>query len=224
MTCSLLVLRPEPGASATVARAGAEGLSARAYPLFAVQPVAWEPPDPAQFDAILFTSANAMRHGGAALQHYLHLPAFAVGKATGDVACAAGFGPVHSGASDVTEVLAELATAGHRTIFHPAGREVRDADPGGLFITRTCVYASVEAGDATGLAAMLEDSSIVLVHSPRAGARLAALVGPEARSIHHVVAISPAAQEATGGGWASTQAAAMPDDKALLALAAKLCQ
>ena len=62
----VVVLRPEPGASATLARAKAAGIDAVAIPLFEVVPVAWDAPDPSSVDALLLTSANAARHGGAA--------------------------------------------------------------------------------------------------------------------------------------------------------------
>ena len=41
----MLVLRPEPGASATVAKARERGLDAVVMPLFTVEPVAWEAPE-----------------------------------------------------------------------------------------------------------------------------------------------------------------------------------
>ena len=40
----VLVLRPEPGASATVERARARGLDAFAVPLFAIEPLDWDVP------------------------------------------------------------------------------------------------------------------------------------------------------------------------------------
>lgn len=220
----LVVLRPEPGASASVARAAQGGLQALAYPLFTIRPVAWTPLDAAKFDAILFTSANAVRHGGEGLSRYRHLPVFAVGQATADAAVAAGFGHCVAGGTDVAAVLRCLAQAGHRNIFHPAGKDVRDVDTGALHVTRVMVYASDDSGDADGLAAVLHGECVVLVHSPRAGGRLAELVAPDVRPRHHVVAISPAAMAAAGTGWASVCAADRPDDTVLLALAAKLCQ
>ena len=57
----VLVLRPEPGASATVERARELGLDAVAVPLFEIEPVAWEAPEAARFDGLLLTSANAVR-------------------------------------------------------------------------------------------------------------------------------------------------------------------
>ncbi|HEY0269506.1 MAG TPA: uroporphyrinogen-III synthase, partial [Sphingomonas sp.] len=63
MSRPLLVLRPEPGASATVAAAQAMGLEAIAAPLLTVRPLGWSLPDDPP-EAVLMTSANAARHGG----------------------------------------------------------------------------------------------------------------------------------------------------------------
>ena len=43
----VLVLRPEPGASATVKRARERGLEAIAIPLFEIETVAWDVPEAA---------------------------------------------------------------------------------------------------------------------------------------------------------------------------------
>jgi uroporphyrinogen-III synthase len=60
----VLVLRPEPGASATVERARERGLSAIPIPLFEIQSLEWDAPDPAGFEGVLLTSANAVRFAG----------------------------------------------------------------------------------------------------------------------------------------------------------------
>ena len=82
----LLVLRPEPSASATVERARRRGLDAIAMPLFEIEPIAWTAPEAARFDALLITSANALRCGGEELQSLRGLPVYAVGEATADAA------------------------------------------------------------------------------------------------------------------------------------------
>ena len=87
----VIVIRPEPGCSATVAAARAAGLEAHGFPLQEVAPVAWESPDSGSFDVILAGSANVFRHGGAALRKFLSLPVHAVGQATAEAARAAGF-------------------------------------------------------------------------------------------------------------------------------------
>ena len=62
----ILVLRPQPGADETAARARALGLELVVAPLFAVAPLAWTPPDPAGFDAVMLTSASAARQAATA--------------------------------------------------------------------------------------------------------------------------------------------------------------
>src|SRR5436853_459962 len=87
----VLVLRPEPGATATLAKARAQGLEAVAVPLFNVERVAWELPDASSFDGLLLTSANAVRCGGEKLQELRGLKVYAVGEATAEAARDAGF-------------------------------------------------------------------------------------------------------------------------------------
>ena len=82
----VIVLRPEPGASETVARARELGLDAVAIPLFEVEAVEWTAPEAGGFDGLLLTSANAIRHGGDQLQSLRGLPVYAVGKATSEAA------------------------------------------------------------------------------------------------------------------------------------------
>ena len=104
----ILVLRPEPGASATVKRARERGLDAIAIPLFEVEPIAWEVPEVASYDALLLTSANAVRHGGEGLQELRALPVHAVGEATAEAAREAGFCIASTGDADVERLLGSI--------------------------------------------------------------------------------------------------------------------
>ena len=87
----LLILRPEPGASETAARAKAIGLEPVVAPLFEIIGVAGPPVEPGRFEAVLLTSANGARHAPAGLTV---LPCFAVGERTAAAARSAGFGEV----------------------------------------------------------------------------------------------------------------------------------
>ncbi|URW75719.1 uroporphyrinogen-III synthase [Sphingomonas donggukensis] len=200
------VLRPEPGNAATAARLIAAGLTPVRLPLFEVRACDWTPPDPAQFDALLVTSANAIRHGGAGLAALHSLPVRAVGEATATAARAAGFRVESVGTGGVADVPR------HGRLLHLAGRE-HHALPG---VETVVVYASDPlTPDLAPLA-----GAIALVHSPRAAARLAALV--TARATITLAAISPAAAAAAGTGWRHVAVAARPSDAALVALAAVL--
>ena len=64
-------------------------------------------------------------------------------------------------------------------------------------------------------------NGVALIHSPRAGGRFAELV--DDRASVAIGAISQAAADAVGRGWAAVEVAQEPNDEALLALAAMLC-
>jgi uroporphyrinogen-III synthase len=216
----LVVLRPEPGGHATVERARAIGLEAFAMPLFAIEPVAWRMSDPSDFDALLLTSANAVRQGGAGLERLRTLPAYAVGEATAVAARDAGFEVVGEGNGGVERLLGSIP---HDVrLLHLCG-EHRTNTAATQAMTAVPVYRSVALPPSDGLRSV--EGQVVAVHSPRAGRRLAELVdqaGIDRASIR-IAAISVAAAEAAGDGWAKREAAEAPDDAALLALAARLC-
>src|SRR3546814_7933926 len=69
----------------------------------------------AEFDAIMLTSANALLHGGPQLDRFKHLPAFAVGEATGEAAREAGFTVAAAGRSDVNALVKIVARSEEHT-------------------------------------------------------------------------------------------------------------
>ena len=210
----LVLLRPESGLSASAAAARALGLKVIECPLFVVVPVAWQAPPPEQFDALLLTSASAVRHAGDGLAAYRALPALAVGAATAEAARAAGLMVERVGDGSVTDLLAAEPT--ERRLLHLAGQHITEP---GRAMTVVAVYASIEIADAV-LPPL--GNTVIAVHSPRAANRLAALAHD--RSGATVAAISIAAAAACESGWAAIETAAAPNDSSLLALAARLCQ
>jgi len=219
MTRPLLVLRPEPGASATVAAARAMGLEAIAAPLFAIAPVGWSLPA-ALPEAVLLTSANALRHGGARLSALTGLPAYAVGAATAEAARQAGFGRIVAGGGDAGAILALARRDGVGSLLHLAGREHRDVVPHDISIDRRIVYAAEAVDRLPAAARGALPEAIALLHSPRAARLFARLADPAGIAI---AAISPATLAAAGPGWRLAEAAEDPTDASLLAVAAKLC-
>ncbi len=221
----LLVLRPELGAAATVERARALGLEACAAPLFTIAPLAWDAPDPRAHDALMLTSAQALRHAGDALGLYRALPAYAVGEASAAAARAAGFGAVHAGPSDADALLADMARAGITRPLHLAGREHIAAAHPALTITRRIVYAA-EPVAALPLTARdaLAAGAVALLHSPRAAAVFARLADQAglAREPLAIACLSPAVAAAAGGGWRTVAIADRPREPALLAAAAAI--
>lgn len=211
----LLVLRPEPGNRATIERAQSMGLEARACPLFGIEAVNWTSPDPNGFDALLFTSANALRHGGEALATLTALPVLAVGRATAEAAKSSRFNVTMTGSDDVQALLEALP--GAQRLLHLTGADHRHLETRHAVET-IIVYASI----ALEAAIIPSGEFVALVHSPRAGARLAALA-PDRGKVS-IAAISARAAAACGPGWVATAVSAQPDDSALLAVAARLCQ
>ena len=212
----LLILRPEPSAGATVERARALGLNAIAVTLFEVEPVAWGAPEAGSFGGLLLTSANAVRMGGEGLKALRGLKAYAVGEATADAAREAGFDIASTGDEGVDRLLGSIEP--ELKLLHLCGEDRREPAGAKQQITPVIVYRArpVERPDL-GAA----PGSVALIHSPRAGRRLAELVSE--RGSIAVAAVSEAAAEAVGEGWREVAVAEHPTDDALLALAASLC-
>lgn len=208
----LVVLRPEPGATATADKARALGLEVRLHPLFVAEPVGWTLP-PGSFDALLITSATAIRLAG----NLPRLPVHAVGEASAAVARAAGLEVVTVGPSGVKGLLERLPSG--VKLLHLAGEERVEPMGAAHAITSVTVYrmTPLPLPDAA-----LIERAVALVHSPAAGRRLAEV--SVARERVRVAAISPAAAAACGAGWEHCWAADAPNDPALLSLAAKLCK
>jgi uroporphyrinogen-III synthase len=210
----LLLLRPEPGLSASAERAGELGLEVIACPLFRATAVEWRAPDPADYDALLLTSANAVRLGGPELAKLQDLPVHAVGEATAAAAREAGFRVESIGGGNAVDLLAGLPRS--ERLLHVAGEDHRNI--GDRPIDRRIVYRSAVIIDPQ-LPAL--QGVVAAVHSPRAGQRLAELA--RSRKTTAIAAISAAAAAACGTGWERVEVSGEPNDNSLLALAASLC-
>jgi uroporphyrinogen-III synthase len=213
----IAILRPEPGASKTLRRAADQGLEAIKLPLFEIEPVEWTPPDPSDFDGLLVSSANAIRFAGDGLEQLKSLQVYAVGPASAEAARKAGFEIAKMGAAQLLGLLRTVDP--DLRLLHLAGEDRIALRRAWQKIAVVPVYRAraVEGVDAGSI-----DGSVALVHSPRAGARLAEVACN--RSTIAVAAISPAAAEACGEGWESVSSVARPSDVGLLALAARLCE
>lgn len=151
----LLLTRPEPAASETRARLEAAGHDVVLAPLLVFAPTRPLPEPQGPFQAVLATSANALRAiAGSALAGRLSGSLLlAVGERTAEAAQAAGFDAVP--AAGTAEALADLAV--HR--LDPNGLPVLVLEPrdrscdlagrleaAGFRVERACVYA-MEAVD-----------------------------------------------------------------------------
>lgn len=218
MTRPLAVLRPEPGNAATARRIEALGLQAVRLPLFEVRALPWSPP-PGDFDALMLTSANAVRFGGAGLAALRHLPVLAVGAETAGAARCAGFDVMAAGETDAAALVALARERGIARALYLGGRE-RSIAAGGPVAQAIPVYAS----DALAIAPRRLrdlDGAIALLHSARAATRIGDLFATHGmpRSSLTLAAFSLGVAAAAGPGWASVAVAAAPNDAALIAAA-----
>jgi len=220
MSRAIAVLRPEPGNRVTAAAIEAAGRTVIRLPLFAAGPVDWTAPDPAGFDALLLTSANAVRHGGPQLAALRGLPVHAVGKVTAEAARRFGFDVVQVGTGGAAELVAAAEAMGVARALLLGGRE-RMLDVGGVVARAITVYASEPLDIAPDQAVRLR-GAVALIQSARAGARLAELVAPDHRAIISIAAISARAAEAAGPGWRRIATAPDTHPDTLIALALQL--
>ncbi len=225
---ALLVIRPEPGNARTLAAARALGLDARAVPLFVVEAIAWEPPDPARFDALLLGSANALRHGGAALARYAGLPVYAVGATTAAAARAAGFAVAACGEGGLSALLPRLVADGRNCVLRLSGEAHVPLDPSeGVGIETAVVYAARPVPLPAG--AVPIHGAVVALHSGEAARHFAAecdRLGLDRGRIA-LACLAPRVAAAAGEGWADKCVAPTPHragEAALLALARDMCQ
>lgn len=221
----IAVIRPQPGCDASVAALREMGLKARGFPMFAVEPVAWEPPPPVAFDALLIGSANALRHGGGALRAYAGKPAYAVGKTTAAAARAAGLEVVAAGEGGLQELFARLGP-GHRNLLRLCGADrVELAVPPGITVIERTVYASQAQPMSGELANLLRNPALVLLHSAEAARHFARECERQAldRAQVALATIGPRVTHAAGPGWARVATAQSPSEAALLALVARMC-
>lgn len=218
----LIVTRAEPGCAATVGSAAALGFGAWAMPLFAARALDWNPPDPGDFDALLLTSAQAPRLVGAGLAPLSGLPVFAVGAATAQAATEAGLRVALTGATDGQSILDAMTSQNIGRILWLCGRDRTDFDARAADLVPLPVYAVDPVDPPADWCGLIAAPAVVMAHSARGAARVAALAGP-ARKHLTLLAISLAAARAAGDGWRETAVPAAFGDAAMLAEAHALC-
>ncbi|QTL03061.1 uroporphyrinogen-III synthase [Aquabacter sp. L1I39] len=229
----LLLTRPEPGASATMARLAALGHQVLSDPMLRIVPTGAALPD-ADFDALAFTSLNAVRTlaNDDRAAKLFGVPAFAVGHRTAAEARGVGFRNVTDCAGDVGSLAHTLAThlpPGSR-VLHAAGEDragnIGAAMAKWAILVEVCVlyralpasHLSVEAQGALS-AGRLEG---VLHYSPRTAAALlaavqqAGLMDALAKLRHFCLSEAVAAPLRASG--LNALSAGRPEEAALLAL------
>lgn len=237
MTC-ILITRPADDAQRLAERLSERGFDSLIEPMLDIAILPGPPPEVADIQALLFTSANGVR-AFTRRTPWREAPVFAVGPATAEAARTAGFTAVETAEGDV-DALASLVAARcrpiHGRLLHVAGT-ARAGDlsgaltQAGFTIDRAVLY---EARPTTALSAACRDAwrdgriGAVLFFSPRTARTFVRLIEQAdiAERCDRVTAacLSQAVGAAarTGGSgplpWRDLRIADRPEQDRLLAL------
>jgi uroporphyrinogen-III synthase len=220
----LVVIRPEPGFSSSVAQARALGFEVLGEPLSEIQPRPWEAVRPELIDALLIGSANALLQAGPHLAALVGKPVYAVGEATAAAARQAGLIIAAAGSGSLQRVLDAVPSP--LRLLRLAGEErVPLTAPPGVEVVTRVVYAAVPLAMSQDFAERIKGGGVVLLHSAASASHFADEVDrlrvPRARVA--LAALGPRILQAAGKGWRAARSSAQPTEAALLALAADLC-
>jgi uroporphyrinogen-III synthase len=234
---AVLVTRPQPDNEATAGALRERGFAVLLAPMLRFEPVAFRDDPDARYDAVIVTSANALRalEGQAAAGRLAALPLFAVGDSTADAARRAGFARVsvaRGSAADLRDlVLARVKARKLKkdgALLHLAGADLSgdlagELTASGLHVVTRTVYRMAptpslprevcEAFAAHGIEAVLHysrRSARAFLEAARAdGVEISALAVPQCCLSDGVAAVLREA------GAAQMAVAAAPDENAL---------
>jgi uroporphyrinogen-III synthase len=228
----VIVTRPEPGASRSMATLLNMGVNARSMPLTTIVPIDSGAVEGA-FDGIVFTSQNAVRHGASIAAHSSYR-AFCVGERTAASARARGF-HVDAMAETAKSLLPLIAANAPNHVLYVTGRPRRPDIEEGLIraairhrvLEVYCADPVIGAPERIALAARSARAChldvILLLHSPAASELLLAHDGSLATQLTSVLCLSNAVADALGPAMRPlAMVAARPDDTSLLKALADL--
>jgi uroporphyrinogen-III synthase len=187
------------------------------------------------FDAVLATSARALRHAGAEIASLVGVPVFVVGEKTAAAARARGLN-VEQSAEDVAALIALLRErfASPRRLLYLAGRDRKPAledflRGGGHVTTAVETYRAQEVSSLPdeALAALARgEIDVVLHYSARSAALFLALTNDRVEprriaAITHLALSEDVARVLREAGCANARAAATPEEESLLDMLAR---
>lgn len=227
----VLVTRPEPGASRTAASLVALGFQPVLLPLTRIEPLPVDETDVPDADAVIVTSASALRHSPEKLLARLAgRPCLVVGHETAAAARQAGLAPVEDAGGDASS-LAELVFARLRRgarLVYPCGRLRRPTlerrlAAAGFQVTPVATYDTLPVDyDAAHLAAHLGETppAAVLLFSVEAALALLRLMksasSPVLAPHPYAICISPRVAAVLAGQNLAVGVAAEPSEASML--------
>ncbi|HEY9235827.1 MAG TPA: uroporphyrinogen-III synthase [Phenylobacterium sp.] len=194
------ITRAQPGADATAARVRERGHEPFVAPLLEVRSLADAEVDLAGVKALAFTSANGVR-AFAGLSAVRDLQVFAVGAATAQAAKVAGFRRILSTDGDVAALAEGIAARRGEIgglVLHPGAAELAGDLAGALAradveVRAQALYETVPVALSAEQMAALSDVDVALVHSPKGGKALAAVLEAQPQPHLRLLAMSQAA-------------------------------
>ena len=147
---AVLLTRPQADSQRIADKLADRGIASLIWPLTRVRRLAESTTIAEGTDALLFTSANAVR-AFAELSGLRDIPAFCVGKRTTQVAQDLGFTKVTNADGDAAALLEIAVASPYRQFHYPRGRETawelaKDIRAQGKQITEETLYGSDPAG------------------------------------------------------------------------------
>lgn len=119
----LILLRPKESAEQSAAIASDKGFDPIIAPATEIRVLPWDAPPAQNFDAIMITSANALRVSAEEIRQYVHLPLFAVGTATAKLAEDMGFTIAAIGKGGAKALWPLISQSGAKRILRLVGRD-----------------------------------------------------------------------------------------------------
>ena len=223
----LLIVRALPAAERTAELVTSAGITPLVMPLFEIAPNDWAVPNPAEFDGLLITSANAVRHSAEKLSRLAELPVFAVGNQTAEQARSKGLQVKIEGVADKAEITKLARFAGAQKLLWLSGAQtVAETADDKIIARQIVVYESRKLPAPPNFAELAIGADVVLMHSPRMARHFRALctqfgVDPDCISI---AALSSNVANAAGEGWKAVAVAKAPSDADLLLAAQSLAR
>lgn len=172
----LILLRPNTGALQSAAIARGYGFDPIIAPASEIHPLPWDMPPAHDFDAIMITSANALRMANKsqtkdALRQYSHLPLFAVGQATAQLARDMGFTIAAIGKGGAKALWPLIREYGAKNIVRLVGRDYVPLDDKPVNFTTIMTYEARALPMHSALEKLLQQNDgphIFAFHSARA--------------------------------------------------------
>lgn len=216
----VLITRPAGEAQAVADAVRERGFKPFVEPMLEIRPVAATLPALSIYDALVFTSANAVR-AFCALESPRDLPVYAVGPETAAAAKAGGFETVMAGPGGVQNLLEILPR--DKKLLHLSGDDVAKTIPGA---DRVVIYKAAGAQGLSAEALALLDSKQIfaaLFFSPRTAQVFIELVERYGRTdclrTIRALCISDSVLKCLHpSSWQNVQVAAAPHRAAILEL------